>query len=72
MRTTVVIDNELLRQAQEALNSRTIKDTVERALREAVRAHGRQKLLSLVGTLDLDLTPSDLEEWRRGHESMPR
>jgi Arc/MetJ family transcription regulator len=64
MRATVVIDKELLRQAQEALGTTTIKETVERALEEAVRAHRRRQLVDLMGTIELDLTPEELERRR--------
>lgn len=71
MRTTIVLDDALVHEAREALGSRTIKDTVERALRETVRMHRTQRLLSLIGTLELDLTPEELHEWRRGHDPLP-
>lgn len=60
MRTTLIIDKELLKQAQEALGTRTIRETVERALEETVRAHRKQLLLSLRGKVDLDLTTEEL------------
>ncbi|MGH3666283.1 MAG: type II toxin-antitoxin system VapB family antitoxin [Egibacteraceae bacterium] len=44
-RTTIVVDDELLSQAQDALGTRGLKDTVDAALIEAVRARRRQRLL---------------------------
>ena len=64
MRTTVVIDEALLKKAQEALGTETIRETVERALEEAVRVHRRQELLALRGQVDLDLTLEELERLR--------
>jgi len=64
VRTTVVIDEQLLKKAQEALGTETIRDTVERALQDAVRRHGREQLLALRGQIDLDLTLEELERLR--------
>ena len=70
MRTTVVIDETLLKKAREALGTDTIRETIERALEEAVRSSRRQKLLALLGTLDLSLTPERLERWRSENEHL--
>jgi Arc/MetJ family transcription regulator len=43
-RTTIEIDLALLRQAQGALGTKGLKDTVERAFREAIRRHLRDRL----------------------------
>ena len=43
-RTTVEIDDALLRQAQGALGTTGVKDTVEKAFREAIRRHLRDRL----------------------------
>jgi Arc/MetJ family transcription regulator len=64
MRTTVVIDDELIKEAQEALGADTIRGTIELALQEALRQHRRQLLLSLRGKIDLDLTLEELERLR--------
>ena len=63
-RRTIVIDRELLRKAREALGTRTIRETVERALQEAVRPNQQQLLLDLKGKIDLDLTLEELERLR--------
>lgn len=70
MRTTVVIDEALLKKAREALGTETIRETVERALEEAVRVHRRQELLALLGNLELSLTPEELERWRSENEHL--
>jgi Arc/MetJ family transcription regulator len=36
-RTTIAVDDELLSRAQEALGTRGLKDTVEKAFHEAIR-----------------------------------
>ena len=43
-RTTIEIDDELLRRAQGALRTTGLKDTVEMAFREAIRRHLRERL----------------------------
>ncbi len=43
-RTTLEIDDALLSQAQEALGTKGLKETVDTAFREAVRRHLRERL----------------------------
>lgn len=43
-RTTIDVDDELLAQAQAVLGTRGLKDTVDRALTEIVRADRRRRL----------------------------
>jgi Arc/MetJ family transcription regulator len=43
-RTTIVVNEELLADAQAALGTRGLKATVDRALAEAVRAAARERL----------------------------
>lgn len=43
-RTTIEIEDELLREAQQALGTRGLKETVDRALLEAVHAERRRRL----------------------------
>ncbi len=71
MRTTVVIDEALLKKAREALGTETIRETVERALEEAVRVHRRGELLALMRTMELDLTPEELERRRSEWKHLP-
>jgi Arc/MetJ family transcription regulator len=66
-RTTIEIDDDLLDQAREALGTRGLRDTVEAALTEAVKAHLRRRLAKRLETGEgLDLGPEMLEEVRRG------
>ena len=64
-RTTVVIDDALLREAQGALGTTGVKDTVEKAFREAIRRHLRDRLAERIeaGT-GVDRSPELLAESR--------
>jgi Arc/MetJ family transcription regulator len=68
MRTTVVLNDKLLKKAQDALGTSTIRETVERALEEAIRAQGRRELLAMLGNFELNLTHEDLERRRNEDE----
>ena len=65
MKTTLEIDRDLLDQAQKALGTATIKDTVEKSLKETVRRRQLQALADALGTIELDLTPAELRRQRR-------
>ena len=66
-RTTIEIDDDLLGQAREALGTKGLRDTVEAALTETVKAHLRRRLAKRLETGEgLDLGPEMLEEVRRG------
>lgn len=64
-RTTVEIDDALLREAQGALGTTGVKDTVEKAFREAIRRHLRDRLAERIeaGT-GVDRSPELLAESR--------
>ncbi len=61
-RTTLDIDETLLKQAMEASGAKTKTEAVEFALQELVRHQRRRELIESLGTYDLDL---DLEKLRR-------
>ncbi len=64
-RTTLDVDDVLLRRAQEALGTAGLKDTVDSALREAVRHHLRRRLATRIETREgIDLSPATLAESR--------
>jgi len=65
MKTTIEIDRHLLRQAQKALGTDTIKGTVEASLRTVIRQDQLQKLADALGTIPLDLTSEQLRQQRR-------
>lgn len=65
-RTTIEIDDGLVEEAREVLGTRGLRDTVEAALTEAVRAARRRRLAErLVTGEGLDLGEDILAEVRR-------
>lgn len=64
-KTTVMIDEDLLRAATEAVGARTKKETIEAGLLSLVRHHRKEKLRQELGTFDIDMTPQELERLRR-------
>ena len=63
-KTTVLIDEELLKAAAESIGARTKKETIETALLSLVRQYNREKLRKELGTFDIDLTSEELERLR--------
>ncbi len=64
-RTTLEIDDALLHQAQKALGTKGLKETVDKAFREAVRRHLRQRLAERILTgVGIDRSPEMLAESR--------
>ncbi len=53
MRTNVVLDDELMREAMEASDLKTKKDVIHEALRLYVRLKKRKKLTDLAGRIHL-------------------
>ncbi len=64
MRRTVVIDDKLLEEAREALGTRGVRETIEAGLREVIRKRRLEELRRSLGTVELDLTPEELERLR--------
>jgi Arc/MetJ family transcription regulator len=64
MKTTIEIDTSVLRQAQLALGTTTIKATVDASLREVVRKKQLQALADALGKIPLDLTSDQLRRQR--------
>jgi len=69
MRTTIDIDDTLLKQALERASGKTKKAVVEEALREYVNAKRRLELIAMIGTDVVDLTPEELRQMRGCDES---
>jgi Arc/MetJ family transcription regulator len=65
MKTTIDIDQQLLRQAQKSLGMGTIKGTIEASLRSVIQQTQLQKLADALGTIPLDLTTDQLRHHRR-------
>lgn len=65
-RTTVDLDMEALSRAQDILGTRTIRDTIDRALREVDRVAALRRGADLILAGDPDfVTPEELAELRR-------
>jgi len=65
MKTTIEIDATLLREAQKALGTTTIKGTVDASLKAIVRQRQLQVLADALGTIPLELTTEQLRRQRR-------
>jgi hypothetical protein len=66
-KTSVVLDEKLLAAAQAALETTTIKDTIERAFLEVLRARARKEEVEALSTLEgMDLADAELmgKAWR--------
>lgn len=63
MRTNIEIDDDVLREAQRLVGTRTKRETVDLALRELVARHRRIGVLDLRGRVRWE---GDLAESRRG------
>ena len=63
-KTTVFIDEELLKAAAEAIGAQTKKETIEAGLLSLVRQRNREQLREELGTFDIDLTLEELERLR--------
>ena len=64
MKTTVVIDEELLREAMEATGAKTKHEAIEAGLRELVRRKNLKALREELGSFDLELSLEELERMR--------
>ena len=62
MRTNIVIDKELMADAQQLAGEKSMKETVDLALREFVNRRKRLGILEQRGKLKWE---GDLDEWRR-------
>ena len=62
MRTTIVIDDELMDRAMEATGVATKREVVEMGLQALVRAREQRKMLGLFGKVEWE---GDIDEMRR-------
>ncbi len=65
MRATIDIDDKLLEEARKLTSIRTKKDLINLSLRELVRRKRIEHLLSLYGTSPVNLTPEEVEKFRK-------
>lgn len=63
-KTTVLIDEKLLRDAMESIGAKTKKQTIEAGLRQLIRRREREALRKELGTYELDLDLETLERLR--------
>jgi Arc/MetJ family transcription regulator len=64
MKTTVVINGELLNEAMKASHAKTKRETIEAGLRELVRRKNLEALREELGTFDLEISLEELERLR--------
>jgi Arc/MetJ family transcription regulator len=69
MRTNVVLDDELVREAFELTGAKTKKELLHEALEELIRVRRKRDLADLAGKVRFrdDFDPKALRESRRGH-----
>ena len=63
-KTTVVIDDELLREAMKVIGARTKKQAISAGLSELIRKENLEALRRELGTFDLALSSDELERLR--------
>lgn len=63
-KTTVLIDEQLLKAAMEAIGARSKKEAIETGLQSLVRQRNREALRKELGTFEIDLTLEELERLR--------
>ena len=66
-RTSIIVDDALLEEAQQALGTRGLKETVYAALNEAIRSRRRRQLLERLrdpAGIDDDALRQARDEWR--------
>ena len=67
-KTSVTIDEDLLAAVQEALDTKTVKDTIEQAFLEILRARARQEEVEALSTMSgMDLNDDQVmsKAWRQ-------
>ena len=65
MKATLELDERLINEAMDLVGGKTMRATVQLALRELVAARRREELAAMTGTTDFGMTLEDLEELRR-------
>ena len=64
MRTTIDLDDDLVKEAMDLLGVKTKRAAIQRSLQEVIRRERRNRLKDRFGSLDLQLTLNDLEKMR--------
>ena len=63
-KTTVLLDEDLLTQAMEAIGARSKREAITLGLQNLVRQRNRELLQKELGTFEIDLTVNELERLR--------
>lgn len=63
-KTTVVIDEDLLKKAIKATGARSKREAIEKGLQALVREYNREALRKELGTFDIELDLNELENLR--------
>lgn len=63
-KTTVLIDETLIKEALKATHLKTKKEVIEQGLRELLRMKNREILRQELGTFDIDLSLEELKKKR--------
>ena len=63
-KTTVLIDERLLKQAMQAVGAKTKREAIKAGLEVLVRRYHRESLQKELGTYDLDLNLEELDRLR--------
>lgn len=63
-KTTVFVDEALIRDALKATRLKTKKEVIDAGLRELIRKKNREMLKKELGTFDIELTLKDLHKRR--------
>lgn len=63
-RLSITVDDELVEEAKRLTNSRTKRATIERALTELIQRQRIAKLIALIDSDAVDMTPEELRQWR--------
>ena len=65
MKTTVDIDEKLLKEAKRISNIRTKKELINFCLKEFIRKKNIERIVKKLGNFPLDLTLKELEKMRK-------
>ena len=68
MRTTVDLDEKLVREVMDLLGVKTKRQAIRRSLEALAQQKKRERLRTKLGNLELDLSLEELE-WMRQHAS---
>ena len=64
MATTGTVSRDLVSEAKRLTGLRTNREVTEFALSELIRRVRLESLKARLGTVELDVTPEDIERWR--------